>query len=108
MKAVFATLLLLLLGALTAAPAGAHVTRSSWTTFEAEQRLTVGKFAATNGVKFANCLGTGAATGPSYNRKFKHFECKLQDKNLDVERQVVVHVRAETTFFLEWLTSKDC
>lgn len=93
---------------LSAGPSGAHTTKFSWTTFDAEQRLTVGRFAAANGIMFATCLGTGPATGPSYGRKFKHLECKATNKNFDNERQLVVHVRSETTFTPQWLTTKEC
>ncbi len=47
------------------AAGGAHKTKFSWTEFDASQRLTVGRFAAANAVKYATCLGNGAATGPA-------------------------------------------
>lgn len=104
----------LLAAALTAlavaAPAGSHTTIASWTTYDAEQRLTVGRFAAANAIGSATCLGTGAATGKvgTFTRKFKHFECKVHDKNFQSERQLVVHVRSETAFTPLWLTTKEC
>ena len=94
----------------TAAPSRAHTTTFSWTTYDAQQRLTIGKFAAANGIKFATCIGTGPATGKlgTFTRKFKHLECTVQDKNLATERQLVVHVRTETGFSAQWLTTKEC
>ena len=93
-----------------AAPAGSHTTAASWTTYDAEQRLTVGRFAAANAIGSATCLGTGAATGKAgtFTRKFKHFECKVSDKGFTSERQLVVHVRTETAFTAQWLTTKEC
>jgi len=66
----------------TAAPSRAHTTTFSWTTYDAQQRLTIGKFAAANGIKFATCIGTGPATGKlgTFTRKFKHLECTVQDR----------------------------
>jgi hypothetical protein len=96
---------------LSAVPTGAHTTTFSWTQFEAEQRLTVGRFAAANGVKFATCLGSGAATNPKaseFTRRYKHLECKVQGKDIIVDRQLVVHVRTATTFTPQWLTTKEC
>lgn len=82
--------------------------KASWTTYDAERRLEIGRFATTHGVAHASCLGTGPATGPSYDRKFKHFECKLLDKGFENERHLIVHVRTETTFTPQWLTMKEC
>ena len=104
-----ALLILLTLAALwIVAPTGAHPTKATWSTYDAEQRLTVGRFAATNAIRYATCLGTGAASGPSYNREFKHFECKVQDAELEREKQLVLHVRGETTFSVVWLEGKLC
>ena len=102
--------LTVLAGLWTAAPTGAHTTPAWWTTYDAEQRLTIGRFAAANGIGFATCLGTGVATGKAgtFTRKFKHFDCKVQNKDLTVERQLVVHVRTETAFTPQWLTTKEC
>lgn len=100
------------LAALTLSPAtAAHTTAASWTQFDTEQRLTVGKFAATNGIKYATCLGTGAAVNPNaseFSRRYRHLECKVQSKSLENERQLVVHVRAATSFTPQWLTTKEC
>jgi len=104
-------LVILALGALWfPAATAAHTTTASWTTYDAEQRLTVGRFAAANAVGFATCLGAGAATGKvgTFSRKFKHFECKVNDKGFTTERQLVVHVRSETAFVAQWLTTKEC
>lgn len=94
----------------TAAPAGSHPTSAWWTTYDAEQRLTVGRFAAANAIGSATCLGTGTATGKAgtFTRKFKHFECKVHNKGYTVERQLIAHVRSETTFTPQWLTTKEC
>ena len=92
------------------APTSAHTTKSSWTKFDTEQRLTVGRFAATNGIENATCLGTGAATNPKasdFSRRYKHLECTVYDKGFD-KRQLVVHVRTDTTFTPQWLTAKEC
>ena len=94
-----------------AVPTGAHTTKQSWTEFAAEQRLTVGRFAAAHGIKYATCLGTGASLPPakfSSSRRFRHLECKVQGKDFGNERQLVVHVRTETAFTPEWLTTKEC
>ena len=93
------------------APVSAHTTTSSWTAYDAEQRLTIGRFAAANAIKYADCIGTGAAVNPKateFSRRYKHLECKVQDKGFTTERQLVVHVRTATTFTPEWLTSKEC
>lgn len=95
----------------TPAPIGAHTTKASWTAFETEQRLTVGRFAATHGIKYATCLGMGAAVNPKaseFSRRYRHLECEVQSKSLENERQLVVHVRTATTFTPQWLTTKDC
>lgn len=94
-----------------AAPSGAHTSAASWTQFDTEQRLTVGKFAAANGIKYATCLGSGAAVNPKaseFSRRYRHLECKVQSKSLENERQLVVHVRAATSFTPQWLTTKEC
>lgn len=108
MRLIFAPITFAVVALAFPLAAPAHQTRFSWTEFQAEQRLTVGRFAAANAVKYATCLGTGTASGPSYGRRFKHFECSLRDKELTSERQIVLHVRGETTFAVEWLTAKDC
>ena len=97
-------------GALAVAPAGAHTTKFYWSTYDAEKRLTVGRFAAAHAIKYADCIGTGPAIGKvgTFTRKFKHLECTVQDKNFENDRQLVVHVRTETTFTPEWLTTKEC
>lgn len=99
------------LAALTLAPAtAAHTTTAWWTSYDAEQRLTVGRFAAANGIATATCLGTGTATGKTgtFTRKFRHFDCKVHNKAFTVERHLVVHVRGETAFTPQWLTTKEC
>jgi hypothetical protein len=104
-------LILALLGLSVAAPTNAHTTKASWTAFDAEQRLTVGRFAASHGIKYATCLGSGAAVNPkasAFTRRYRHLECQVQDKAFKVERQLVVHVRTPTTFTAEWLTTKEC
>lgn len=100
-----------LLALTIATPALAHTTTSSWTTYDAEQRLTVGRFAAANGIKYATCLGTGSAVNPkatAFSRAYRHLECKVQDKDFGSERQLVVHVRTATSFTPQWLTTKEC
>jgi len=95
----------------TSAPIGAHTTKGAWTAFETEQRLTVGRFAATNGIAHATCLGVGAATNPKaseFSRRYRHLECKVLSKTFENERQLVVHVRTATAFTPQWLTTKDC
>ena len=95
---------------LAAVPGGAHTTKASWTKFDTEQRLTVGRFAAANGIENATCLGSGAAVNPKasdFSRRYKHLECTVYDKDFD-KRQLVVHVRTETTFTPQWLTTKNC
>jgi hypothetical protein len=104
-------LVLAALALLTAAPVDAHTTTASWTAFETEQRLTVGRFAATHGIKYATCLGTGAAVNPkasAFSRRYRHLECSVQNRALTVERQLVVHVRTATSFTPQWLTVKEC
>ena len=89
---------------------GAHTTTASWDGIETEQRLTVGRFAAANGVAHATCLGSGVAVNPKaleFNR-YKHLECKVLNKVFENERQLVVHVRTATTFTPQWLTTKEC
>lgn len=90
---------------------GAHTTKASWTAYDTEQRLTVGKFAAAHGIAHATCLGTGAAVNPrasDFSRRYRHLECKVTNKAFTVERQLVVHVRTATAFTAEWLTAKEC
>ena len=100
------------LAALTLSPAtAAHTTAASWTQFDTEQRLTVGKFAAANGIQFATCLGAGPAVNPKaseFSRRYRHLECKVQGKSFTNERHLVVHVRTATTFTPQWLTTKAC
>jgi hypothetical protein len=107
-------LLVLAVGAtalLSAVPTGAHTTTASWTEFDTTQRLTVGRFAAANGVAHATCLGSGVAVNPKaseFSRRYKHLECKVLSKSFENERQLVVHVRTATTFTPQWLTTKEC
>lgn len=112
MKKLTPLLSLLVLAALwAAAPTGAHTTKVSWSAYDAEQRLTVGRFAAANGIAHATCLGTGAAVNPkasAFSRRYRHLECQVQSKSLENERQLVVHVRTATTFTPQWLTTKEC
>ena len=96
---------------LLVAPTNAHTTKASWTAYDAEQRLTIGRFAAANAIKYATCLGTGTSLPPAKyetSRRFKHFDCKVQSKDFATERHLIVHVRTETTFTPQWLTSKEC
>lgn len=109
------TSLLLVLAAVAAlavsAPAGSHSTKARWSEYETEKRLTIGRFAATHGVKYAECLGVSPTPAKAYTRldaRFVHLECTLQDKSFSSERQVVVHVRTATAFSVVWLTTKDC
>jgi hypothetical protein len=92
-------------------PSSAHTTTASWTQFDAQQRLEVGRFAAANGIGHATCLGSGAAVNPKaseFSRRYKHLECKVLSKGFTNERQLVVHVRTATTFTPQWLTTKEC
>lgn len=92
------------------APTSAHATKASWNRYDTEQRLSIGKFAAANGIEKAACLGIGTATNPKApdgSRRYKHLECVVYDKKSD-KRHLVVHVRTETTFTHEWLTTKEC
>lgn len=86
----------------------AHDTSFAWSEIQAINRVTVGRFAARYGVAHANCLGTGPASGPSYRRLFRHFDCELLNKQFDNERQIVLHVTGETTFKVQWLTMRRC
>ncbi len=92
------------------APTSAHSTKVSWNKFDTEQRLSVGRFAAAHGITKATCLGVGSATNPKASdgaRRYKHLECAVYDKSPN-KRHLVVHVRTETTFTHEWLTTKEC
>lgn len=105
------TLALAVIAVSLAPSSSAHTTSASWTAFEAEQRLTVGRFAAAHGIEYATCLGTGTAVNPkasAFQRRYRHLECQVQNKALTVERQLVVHVRSATSFTPQWLTTKAC
>ena len=42
---------------LSVTPTGAHTTTASWTEFDTQQRLTIGRFAAANGIAYASQAG---------------------------------------------------
>jgi hypothetical protein len=97
--------------ALALAPGAGSRTQalSWWSTFDATQRLEVGRFAAKNGIDHAICLGTGAQKIAKYGeKKYRSFDCRAGDATFEHERQLTLRVTGATTFVVTWLKPNVC
>jgi hypothetical protein len=84
-------------------------TVSYWSDFDATQRLSIGRFAAKNGIDHAICLGTGTMRVTKYGeRKFRAFDCRAGDATFEHERQLTLKVLGPTRFAVTWLKPQVC
>jgi hypothetical protein len=107
MRYLVATIIALsLFGSLSASAANPP---AYWSEFDAAQRLSIGRFAARNGIDHAICLGTGAMRVTKYGeRKFRFFDCRAGDDTFEHERQLTLRVTGPTTFMVTWLKEQVC
>lgn len=84
----------------------AQAVPTRWSTYDAGQRLEIGRWASANGVRNATCVGIGKSKTIDYEKKFLSFECRVTDKDYENERQLVLTPTGETTFKVKWLTLK--
>jgi hypothetical protein len=74
-------------------------------TYDAAQRLEIGRFAARNAIGNAICIGVGRNYPAKYEPKRYHvLDCKVTDKNYDNERQLTMTITSPTTSTVKWLT----
>lgn len=102
MKYLAASLIALgLFGSLTATAAKAP---PLWSEFDATQRLSIGRFAARNGIDHAICLATGPVRVTKYGEKRStRFDCRVGDSSYEHERQLYLRVTGQATFVVTWL-----
>jgi hypothetical protein len=96
---------------LVTAPAAGSGSRavSYWSEFDASQRLSIGRFAAANGIDHAICLGIGTMKVTKYGeKKFRAFDCRAGDDSFERERQLTLRVLSPTRFAVTWLREQTC
>jgi hypothetical protein len=80
-----------------------------WSEFDATQRLSIGRFAAANGIDHAICLGTGTMKVTKCGeKKFRTFDCRAGDDTFEHERQLTLRVLSSTRFAVTWLKPQVC
>jgi hypothetical protein len=97
-------------GLYAAAPAPSGTSAVAyWSEFDASQRLSIGRFAAQNGIDHAICLGTGTMKVTKYGeKKFRSFDCRAGDDTYEHERQLTLRVLSPTRFAVTWLKKQVC
>jgi hypothetical protein len=105
-KYLIATLSALILLAPVSAAAAKTV---YWSEFDATQRLSIGRFAARNGIDHAVCLATGPVRISKYGeRSSTRFDCRVGDSSYEHERQLYLRVTGRATFVVTWLKPQVC
>jgi hypothetical protein len=83
-------------------------TPPAMSTYDAAQRLEIGRFAARNAIGHAICIGIGRNYPVRFDAKRYHVhDCKVTDKNCDNERQLTMTITGPTTFAVKWLTQME-
>lgn len=105
MRALIAALIL---ATALAAPATAAIPANYWSQYDASQRLETGRFAVSNGVGNARCLGVGTSRKEYGVKHYRQFECEVTDEDYGNERHLVMTVTGETSFRVKWLGPVRC